>query len=52
MTPKQRAAYLAAQARYNSSPKGRARYRRYEAAHPERAARWHPIMHVKARDKR
>ena len=52
MTPGRRARYLAAQARYNGSPRGRARYQRYEAAHPERAARWYPIMHIKARDKR
>ena len=52
MTGDRRARYLAAQARYNASPKGRARQRRYEAAHPERATRWHPIMHIKARDRR
>lgn len=52
MTARRRALYLARQARYNVSTKGRARYQRYEAAHPERAARWHPIMHIKARDKR
>lgn len=52
MTPEQRQRRLAAYARYNASEKGRARQRRYEAAHPERAARWHPIMAIKARDKR
>lgn len=52
MTPQQRQRYLDTQARYNRSPKGRARYQRYEAAHPERATRWHPIMHIKARNKR
>ena len=34
---------LAAHAKYNASLKGRARYARYEAAHPERAEnRWEP----------
>jgi hypothetical protein len=43
---------LDAHRRYNRSTKGAARYKRYEAKHPERATRWSPIMHVKARDKR
>lgn len=35
--------YLAAQRRYNTSRKGKARYAKYEAAHPERAeTRWEP----------
>lgn len=38
--------------RYNRSRKGAARYRRYEAKHPERATRWSPLMLAKARDKR
>jgi len=38
-----RAAYLAAQSRYNTSRLGKARYARYEAANPERAGtRWEP----------
>jgi hypothetical protein len=38
-----RANYLAAQTRYNTSTKGAARYKRYEAKHPERAeTRWEP----------
>lgn len=35
--------YLAKHARYNASRKGRARYAKYEAAHPERTEnRWEP----------
>lgn len=35
--------YLARQRRYNTSKKGKARYARYEAAHPERTGnRWEP----------
>lgn len=35
--------YLEAQRRYNQSKKGKARYDRYEKAHPERADnRWEP----------
>jgi hypothetical protein len=38
-----RANYLAAQSKYNRSSKGKARYAKYEAAHPERAeTRWEP----------
>lgn len=35
-------------ARYNASPKGRARRDRYEAAHPERRNRWDVIMRIRA----
>lgn len=35
--------YLAAQRRYNQSKKGKARYKKYEDNHPERAGtRWEP----------
>jgi hypothetical protein len=34
---------LAKYRRYNSSRKGAARNRRYEAKHPERAVRWPPV---------
>jgi len=35
--------YLESQRTYNKSKKGKARYARYEAKHPERAeARWEP----------
>jgi len=38
-----RARYLAAQSRYNTSLKGKARYKRYDDKHPERKeARWEP----------
>jgi hypothetical protein len=37
--------------RYNRSTKGQARDKRYEAAHPERAQRWSPIMKLKARER-
>ena len=38
-----RANQLASYTKYNASRKGRARYARYEAKHPERAeARWEP----------
>lgn len=38
-----RARLLAKHTRYNASRKGRARYAKYEAAHPERAEnRWEP----------
>jgi hypothetical protein len=40
---------LAKYARYNASSKGKARRDKYEAAHPERATRWSPIMVIKAR---
>ena len=40
---KRRANYLAAQTKYNKSRKGKARYAKYEAAHPERQeTRWEP----------
>jgi hypothetical protein len=35
-------------ARYNSSVKGRARYARYEAKHPERRGRWAVTMRLRA----
>ncbi len=38
-------------ARYNASAKGKARRKRYEDAHPERATRWSPLMAAKARDR-
>jgi hypothetical protein len=38
--------------RYNMSAKGQARRKKYEAAHPERATRWSPIMLMKGRDRR
>lgn len=35
--------YLASQRKYNLSRKGKARYKKYEDAHPERAGnRWEP----------
>jgi hypothetical protein len=34
--------YLEKHARYNTSSKGQARNRAYEAAHPERKLRWEP----------
>lgn len=37
--------------KYNASVKGQARHKKYEAAHPERATRWSPIMIIKARDR-
>jgi hypothetical protein len=43
---------LAKYARYNESPAGRARRKRYEDAHPERKERWSPIMAAKARDRK
>lgn len=33
--------------RYNRSAKGAKRYRAYEEKHPDRAARWSPIMLAK-----
>jgi hypothetical protein len=43
---------LAKYARYNKSRKGQARRKKYEAAHPERATRWAPIMAIKAMDRK
>jgi hypothetical protein len=44
--------YLAAQTRYNISKKGKARYKKYEDAHPERAGnRWEPARNIKRSDK-
>ena len=37
--------------KYNMSPKGQARYEKYEKAHPERAKRWGPVMELRARNK-
>lgn len=40
--------YLAAQTRYNTSRKGKARYKTYEDAHPERAGnRWEPARNAR-----
>jgi hypothetical protein len=33
---------------YNQSRKGKARYDKYEAAHPERAVRWEPMRNALA----
>ena len=45
MTSRER--YLERQRRYNQSRKGKARYARYEAAHPERAEnRWEPARNA------
>ncbi len=42
---------LASHTRYNTSPKGKARYERYEAAHPERKEnRWEPARNAKRSD--
>lgn len=37
-------------ARYNRSEKGKARYKRYEDKHPDRALRWSPILVARAYD--
>jgi hypothetical protein len=51
MTDEERkAARRAAYEKYNRSAKGAARYKRYEDAHPERAARWSLIMRLRAGD--
>jgi hypothetical protein len=39
----------AAHRKYNRSAKGKARYQRYEEAHPERATRWSPLMVLRGR---
>lgn len=39
--------YLARHARYNASPKGKARRDRYEAKHPERDIANRPIMRIR-----
>lgn len=53
MTPEQQdEARKAKHRRYNRSRKGSARYKAYEAKHPERRGRWSPIMELKARNKR
>jgi len=42
---------LASHTRYNTSLKGKARYERYEAAHPERKEnRWEPARNAKRSD--
>jgi len=42
---------LATHTKYNTSRKGRARYARYEAAHPERKeARWEPARNALERE--
>jgi len=46
-----RARRLATHAKYNSSRKGKIRYARYEAKHPERAeVRWEPARNAKRSD--
>lgn len=42
MTPEERR--LERYRKYNNTSKGQARRKRYEAAHPERATRWPPVM--------
>ena len=48
LTPEQlRARRLATYTRYNTSRKGRDRYKKYEDAHPERAGnRWEPARNA------
>jgi len=41
-----RAKYLKRHSKYNTSAKGQARNRKYEAAHPERAVRWEPARDI------
>lgn len=44
---KLREKYLAKHRKYNLSKKGQDRYKRYEAAHPERAGnRWEPARNA------
>ena len=38
--------YLERHTRYNTSSKGQARNRRYEATHPERKLRWEPARNA------
>jgi hypothetical protein len=45
-----RTARLATYSRYNRSRKGKTRYQKYEAANPERATRWSPIMRLRSYD--
>jgi len=43
---------LASHTRYNTSTKGKARYARYEAKHPERQEnRWEPARNEKRSDR-
>lgn len=44
-----RAKLLARHARYNGSPKGMARNRRYEDNHPERKQRWGALEYTRRR---